>query len=568
MVILPLAVGSAEALASRVMKTSPIAVAVLALFAASAAFAQHDAHSTNPPARPRPPVGDYGLGMFHHPVSTARADAQKMFDQGLALCYGFNHDEAVRSFERAAQLDPELAMAQWGIALALGPNINMPMTPENGRRAWDALQRARALLSHASEPERGYIEALSARYGKDPEADRAKRDSAYADAMRKLSTRYPDDLDAATLLGEALMDLRPWQFWNRDGSPAPGTTEIITVFESVMKRDPDHLGANHYYIHTVEASPKPERGRGAAESLRALAPNTGHLMHMPSHIDARLGDFERVAKQNERAASIDRAFVTTQRPEGMYPLMYYSHNMHFAAYGHAMIGHYGDAMKYARELSREVAPNVAAVPMLEMFTPTQTIVQVMFGRWDELVRAPEPAASWVVTHAFWRFGRGMAFAGQGNLDAAGVELESLRSESKRVPADAIFGLNTAGSVLEIADRMLDAKVLEARGQTSKAIAALETAVTLEDHLAYDEPPDWYLHARVPLGGVLLRSGDPAKAEKVFRAALAQQPRLGRALFGLAETLEARGRSYDAGLIRRQFEDAWSPTSVTLAIADL
>jgi len=544
------------------MKALP--VVVLALVVATAAHAQHHGHAPAPAKQG--PIPYFGLTMVNHPVSTANPDAQKAFDQGLALCYGFNHDEAIRAFERAATLDPDLAMAHWGVALALGPNINMPMTPEAGQMAWAALQRAIALKPKASPAERDYIDALATRYVADPETDRTKHDADYAEAMGKLSARYPDDLDAATLYAEAMMDLRPWALWERDGTPAPGTEKIVEVLESVLRRNPDHLGANHYYIHAVEASKRPERARGAAESLRALAPNTGHLMHMPSHIDARMGDFDRVAKQNERATAVDRAYVSKEQPAGLYPAMYYSHNMHFAAYGHAMAGRYGPAMKYARDLSRHVGPMVPDMLMLELFTPTETYVNVMFGKWKELLSATEPSPTWPVTHAMWRFGRGMALASTGSPDEAKGELQGLRSEMKNVPTEALVGVNTAAAVLEVAERMLQAKVHEARGETAQAIESLNAAVKAEDTLAYDEPPDWYLHSRIALGGLLLRSGQPARAEEVFRAALDQQPRQGRALFGLARALEAQKKSYDAAHVDRQLGSDWF--GEPLAIEDL
>ncbi len=308
-----------------------------------------------------------GLGSVHHPVSTTSPEAQKFFDQGLALVYAFNHEEAVRSFKRAAELDPRMAMAYWGTALALGPNINMDVDPQREKAAYDAVQKAISLVATTDTNERAYIEALAKRYSIDPKADLKKLAADYKSAMGELVKNYPDDLDAATLYAESAMDLRPWQLWTREGKPAPGTEEIIAVLESVLRRDPNHPGAIHYYIHAVEASPNPERALAYAPKLGKLMPAAGHLVHMPAHIYARTGDYENAARSNEDAAAADRAYIAASGTQGVYPLMYYSHNLHFLAIACSIEGRFADAMKAAKQLEANVGPHLKEMPMLEGF---------------------------------------------------------------------------------------------------------------------------------------------------------------------------------------------------------
>src|SRR5215471_565953 len=359
-----------------------------------------------------------GLGDVHHPVSTQNKQAQQFFDQGLKLVYGFNHDEARRSFQRAVELDPKLAMAWWGIALTLGPNYNLPVDPERERAGYDAVQRAIALKEGASEPERAYLDALAVRYSNDPKADLHALDHAYKDAMAKLAARYPDDLDAATLCAESMMNLNPWKLWTADGKPAEGTEEIVATLESVLKRDPNHLGANHYYIHAVEASPNPERGLASAERLEKLAPAEGHLAHMPSHIYARVGDHSASARCNAAAMAADRKFLSETNEQGFYRLMYYSHNMHFLAFASCMDGDFPKAKEVAAKLVTNAAPGVKAIPMLEGFLPTPIIVLVAFERWQDILKFPQPDSSLVLTNAVWHSARGIAFANLGKTSEA------------------------------------------------------------------------------------------------------------------------------------------------------
>lgn len=497
-----------------------------------------------------------GLGDVHHAVSTKNPQAQQFFDQGLKFVYGFNHDEARRSFQHAADLDPKLAMAWWGVALTLGPNYNLPVDPEGEKAGYDAAQRAVALQDNASEPERAYIAALSVRYSNDPKADLHALDRAYKDAMGKVATRYPDDLDAATLYAESAMNLNPWHLWTADGKPAEGTEEIVTVLESVLKRAPNHLGANHYYIHAVEASPNPERALPSAERLAKLAPAAGHLVHMPAHIYARVGDHSAAARCNELAAAADRKFLTNSHEQGLYPLMYYSHNLHFLAYAASMEGNLVEAKDAAARLVGNVAPGVKAMPALEGFLPTPIVVLFAFERWDDLLKLPVPDSSFLITNAVWHSLRGVAFANKGQTAEAEKEQSGFRDLAAKIPPDTMYDqLNKTGAVFKVHENLLAGMIARSRHDNMGAIDSLTQAVAAEDALNYSEPPPWYPPVRPMLGRVLLEAGQTAEAEKVFRAALEKSPRYSRALLGLRDSLKAQNRSYEAEQVDEQLRDA-------------
>src|SRR6266540_2805137 len=450
-----------------------------------------------------------GMGSQHHPVSTTKPEAQKFFDQGLGFVYAFNHDEAIRSFTRAAKLDPQMAMAYWGIALALGPNINLDVDPDREKAAYEATQKALSLAATAPENERAYIEALSRRYSIDPKADLKKLAVDYKNAMGELVKRYPDDLDAATLYAESAMNLRPWKFWSSDGKPAKGTEEIVATLESVLRRDPNHIGAIHYYIHAVEASSYPERALAYAPKLSSLA---------------------------------------------------------IAA---ASAGRLADAMTAARQLEAHVGPHLKEMPMLEGFMTVAPLILVQFNRWDDIEKLPQPDASMVATTAVWHFARGMAFDAKGRTADAGREYALLVEAGNSVPADARFGLNSAHTVLKIAENVLAARVkLMTKRDTQSAIELLRKTIEIEDSLAYDEPPAWFLPVRQLLGGALMYSGDYAGAEEVFRADLQRNRRNGRSLFGLMQSLKAQKKDYAAALVQREFESAWKNADTTLKIEDL
>lgn len=548
-----------------------LAFTILALSMNTAAQHQHA-----PANDAKPATLIAGLGDVHRPVSTGNAEAQRFFDQGLALVYGFNHDEAVRSFQRAAELDPQLAMAHWGVALALGPNINMPIDAEHEKAAYEAVQKARSLASRASDAERAYIEALSKRYSNDPKADLKKLDVDYKNAMADLVRRYPDDLDAATLYAESMMDLRPWQFWSSDGKPAEGTEEIVAVLESVLRRDPQHLGANHYYIHAVEASQHPEWALPSAQRLKVLAPAAGHLVHMPAHIDIRSGNYDAAARSNAYAAEADREYFKITGQQGVYPIMYYSHNLHFLAVANGMQGRYQDAKRAADQLDAHLSQFLllngpmldTVLPMLDGFMPTPTLIMVRFRQWDDILKSAAPDRKLIVTSALWRFGRAMAYASTGRIESAEKERIEMLSLAKAIPADQMYGLNTPGSVFSIAEASLNARIAMAKNDKRAAIGFLKKAIEVEDSLNYDEPEGWYVPVRESLGGALMLNGENSEAEKVFRAELEKHRRNGRALFGLMESLKAQGKKEAAAFVQREFETAWKNADTKLRIEDL
>jgi len=538
---------------------------VIILLVPNIIFGQHNNHGSS---EQKTAAMETGLGNVEHPVTTQIVEAQKFFNQGLAYAYAFNHEEAVRSFRRAAELDANLAMAHWGASLALGSNYNLQADANQLKEAYAHLLKAIALAPKASEHERDYINALAKRYSNDPNADRQKLAVEYKTAMSELVKKYPDDLDAATLYAESMMNLRPWQLWTADGKPAEGTLEIVAVLEGVLRRNPKHSGANHYYIHAIEASPNPERGLASAERLRSLAPKAGHLVHMPSHIYIRTGDYEDAAQSNADAIVADREYIQKSGAGGVYPMMYYNHNIHFLASANAMNGRFADALKTARELEDNISKHVKTMPMLEMFMPYRTVVLVRFQKWDELLNAPAPDAGLKITTAFWRFGRGMARAAKRQIAESENELKAFREISKTTPEVAPFGNSTARRVLAVADQTLAGKIAFGKGDGKTAIDILQKAVVAEDLVNYNEPPDWDIPTRELLGGVLLAGNNFVEAEKVFRAEIAKHPRNGRALFGLMESLKKQNKNSSANLVQREFEKAWTTADTKLTIESL
>jgi len=548
------------------MKISMTFALALLLLAAPCAIAQHE-HS---PATSEPAQLMAGMGSLHHPIATSNPEAQRFFDQGLTLIYAFNHDEAIRSFRRAAELDPQAAMPWWGIANALGPNYNDPANPERMKAAYDALQKAKSLAAAAPQNERDYIDALAPRYSDDPKADAHELAHRYAKSMGELAKKYPDDPDAATIYAESLMDIRPWGLWHLDGTPAEGTLEILAVLESVLARFPNHIGANHYYIHAVEASPHPAWGLPCADRLGALVPNAGHLVHMPAHIYSRVGDFKSAELSNLHAAAVDIAYINATGAQGMYPAMYYSHNLHFLAYAAMQAGRYGAARNAAEQLAENIHARAQGMPssMTEGFLTYPLIVELRFHKWQRIAEmaAPDPKMPMVAT--FSHFARGMAAASTGKLADAEAERKAFAAAAAQVPESETFGFDSAKTVLQIPAGMLDAQMAEARGDRKAAIAALQKAVAVQDTLAYNEPPDWYYTVRESLGGVLLRDGQAAEAEKVFREDLVRNPRNGRSLFGLWQSLKAQNKAADADWARRAFETAWKDADTQLTVGDL
>jgi tetratricopeptide (TPR) repeat protein len=523
------------------------------------------------PAKPQPATLMSGLGNLHHPVSTHNSQAQQFFDQGLRLIYAFNHDEAARSFERAAELDPTLAMAYWGVAEAVGPNYNDPASDERLVQAHEAIEKAVQLSANAPACERAYIRAMAVRFPADAKADRLQAARDYRDAMRGVMHEYPDDLDAATLFAEAGMGLHPWGLWHVDGTPEEGTEEIVATLESVIKRDPNHMGALHYYIHAVEASGSPERALAAANRLAALAPAAGHIVHMPAHIYIRTGDYEAAVKTNEKAAAADRAYIKASGVQGIYPMMYYSHNLHFIATCAAMNGNYPEARRNADLLAAHVGPHLQEMPMVEGFMTVALAVDVRFHRWDDILASKPPDPELRVTTGFWHFARGMALAGRARVSAAEAEYKIVSDTEKATPEDAIFNLpinNKTKDILKIAEDVLGGKIALIKNDRELAIERLREAVTIQDALKYGEPPDWFFPVRESLGAALMLNGDATAAEKVFREDLGRNPRNPRSLFGLHEALIQQGRDYDAGFVKKQFEASWKGGASSLKMEDL
>ncbi|HEU0252778.1 MAG TPA: alpha/beta fold hydrolase, partial [Pyrinomonadaceae bacterium] len=538
--------------------------AILLLFPV-AVFGQHG-HA--PAKAPAPVTLEAGLGDIDHPVSTNNPEAQKFFNQGLAYAYAFNHEEAVRSFKQAAQLDPQLAMAYWGVALALGSNYNVPADGPSLLEAFNNLQKAIALAPKASEHDRAYITALSKRYSSDINADQKKLAIDYKNAMGELSKNYPDDLDAATLYAESMMNLRPWKLWTLDGKPEEGTLEIVSVLEGVLRRNPNHSGANHYYIHAVEASTTAERALPSAARLGKVAPKAGHLVHMPSHVYIRTGDYYQAAQSNVDAIAVDREYMAKSGNKGLYPMMYYNHNVHFLAAASAMNGRYADSIKSARELEANVNPVIKAMPMLEMFLPYSLTSLTRFGKWDEILKEPKPDPSLKIVTAFWHFARGSAYAATKQIPKAEAELAALRAVDQTMTEQTRLFNNAATDVMKVAELELEGKIALAGGDKQAAYDLLTKAVAAEDATQYAEPADWDLPVREVLGGALLANGEYAKAEKVFRAEILRQPRNGRALFGLAESLRKQGKEGAAKSVQSEFDKAWQHADTKLTVESL
>lgn len=542
-------------------------VCVLVVFSVCvAAVGQHEMHPGSKPATLMS-----GLGDLHHPVSTSNPQAQQFFDQGLRLIYAFNHDEAGHSFQRAAELDPKLAMAYWGIAEAVGPNYNDPASDDRFKAAHDAIQKALDLSGNGSAIEKAYVEAMAKRFPADRKADRRKAAEDYRDAMRDLVKQYPDDLDAATLFAESGMNLHPWGLWHPDGTPEAGTEEIVATLESVIRRDPNHLGAIHYYIHSVEASRSPERALAGANRLATLAPAAGHIVHMPAHVYIRTGDYDAAVKTNQKAATADEAYIKASGAQGIYPMMYYSHNLHFIAMCSAMNGNYAESKKAADMLAAHVAPAVKDMPPLEGFMTIPMAVEVRFHRWSDILAAKPPDPAMKVSTVFYHFARGMALAATGKVADAEAEHKLVSEAEQATPEDVVFAMpvnNKAKDILKIAKNVLGAKIALAKKDSEGATTMLRQAVVVQDSLKYDEPPDWFFPVRESLGAVLLSSGNAVEAEKVFREDLDHNPRNPRSLLGLREALKAQKRDYDAGFIQKQFDASWKGTGPALQIGDL
>lgn len=538
---------------------------VMALFVATQGYAQHQ-HISEEKTESGKLLS--GFGSHHHPVSTTNPEAQKYFDQGLTLIYAFNHEEAIRSFRRALELDPNMAMAHWGIAYALGPNINLDVDPEREKQAYDAVQKALEMSVSAPENERAYIASLSKRYTNDPNSDLKKLAVDYKESMKELVGKYPDDLDLAVLYADSLMNLRPWKLWKADGTPEEGTEEILAVLESVLKRSPMHPGANHLYIHAVEASPRPDRALASAKRLETLVPAAGHLVHMPAHIYVRTGNYEGAAVQNEMAIKADEGyFKESGISQGVYPSMYYNHNIHFLAYARSMQGRYQDAIKAADQVVTNALPYVQQMPMIDAFVPTSMQVLLRFRKWEDILKVERPSEKLPITTAFWYYARGIAYARTDRLLNAEKSRLAFDEAMDNISEDAMIGLNPARAVMKVADLLLHAEIAYAK-RNPDAPELFRRAVEAEDAVSYDEPPDWYYPVRETYGAVLLQTGRLQDAEKVFREDLSKNPGNGRSLFGLIESLKAQNKTNEVATVQAQFEEAWKHADTKLRLSDL
>jgi tetratricopeptide (TPR) repeat protein len=543
-----------------------IAYMMLAAFSGMSAVAQEEK-----PAERSPDLSLTAIGRQHHPIQTKSAEAQAFFDQGITLLYGFNHEEAARAFRRAGELNPASPMPLWGIALAVGPNYNLDVDAEREKTAFETVQKAQKLAEQASQVEKDYVAALAVRYSGEANPNYKKLSSDYAAAMKGLSEKYPDDLDAATLYAESLMNLNPWRLWSLDGQPWERTEEIVQVLESVLRRDPNHAGANHLYIHALEASPHAERALPSAKGLETMVPNVGHLVHMPAHIYIRTGDYAAAAKKNVDGERIDKAYLRQSGTFGStYDIIYYSHNLHFLSAAYAMAGNFAAAKQAADELEAHIRPLVGRMPESEVYLPTPTFVLVRFHRWDEILNSSPPEQNLVMTNALWHFARGSAAAAMGKIEMAGAERAVLETVRGKTSPEQEFGMyyNKARDFLNLAASILDARIATARGEGGRAIQCWMRAVQLEDGFRYNEPPEWFYPVRESLGAALLASGKATEAELVFREDLRRNPRNPRSLFGLMHSLKAQQREADAAWVEREFHTAWKNADTKLQISDL
>jgi tetratricopeptide (TPR) repeat protein len=548
-----------------VAKRNFILLVVNALALGIPAFAQEHANATA--AKGKTPTLMAGYGSWRHTVSTKSPQAQAFFDQGLRLIYAFNHDEAARSFRHAAELDPKLAMAYWGVAEAVGPNYNDPASDERYAQAHAAIEKALALGADASASEQAYIAALAKRFPGDGNADRRAAAEGYRDAMREVMKQYPDDLDAATLFAEAGMNLHPWALWHVDGTAEEGTEEIVSTLESVIRREPNHVGAVHYYIHALEASPFPERALAGANRLAPLALAAGHILHMPAHVYIRTGDYEAAVRTNQKAVRADQAYLQASAAQGiqpvMYSMMYYAHNLHFMAICAAMDGDYAEAKRNARFLAATAAPHAKEMAV-EGYLTIPLAVEVRFHKWADILEAPQPDPALQTTATFWHFARGLALAATGRMEEAEAEQKLVAEAEETTPPDLAFLMpvnNKSKDILKIASNVLGARISLAKNDLDATVSQLREAVSVQDTLHYNEPPDWFYPVRESLGAVLLKIGDDAGAEDVFRADLQRNPRNPRSLFGLEQALKAQDKAYDAGFVKKQFDASWKGTTV-------
>ena len=537
-----------------------LAVACIGMVAGQQAFGADEVEPLSAPLL-------RGLGAHHHAVTTSNETAQRYFNQGLILMYGFNHAEAIRSFKAATALDPTCAMAWWGIAYAEGPNINAPMMPDAYPRAWEALQQALAHGAAATEGERALIEALKVRFREEAVEDRSELDAAFVEAMREVATRFPDDSDAQTVFCESIMTTMPWNYWNEDKTPKELTRELLSTLQTVLRRDPNHPGANHFLIHAVEAGPSPEWGIPSADRLVSIAPAAGHLVHMPSHIYVRVGQYDEAAVVNEKASLADENYIAQCRAQGMYPAGYYPHNVHFLWYANSLRGNSADAIAAAKKVADyalDLRCGAMEGPRLRYL---HILALAQFGKWDEILEQRLPSEEYPFDQGMFHYARCLAKIAHRDLEGARVELDAFNSVNT---AEAIGAVTSeyfpADKVVDVARHVLTGKLAIASGDHDAAITSLESAVEVEDEISYMEPPFWYYSARWSLGAALLGATRFEDAEAVFRKDLDWLPRNGWALNGLSIALRGSGNHAAADAVDREFESAWKSSDVKLNLA--
>jgi len=505
-----------------------------------------------------------GMGRHHHPVTTKWELAQRYFDHGLTLCFNFNHAEAIRSFSAAAQIDPDCAMAYWGIAFAHGPHVNAPMDTNAVPGTWEALQKAIALKPRVSERERDYIDALAKRYTNELLTNRSHLDKAFAEAMGNVAKKHPDDIDAQVLYAEALMDTSPWNYWQEDMTPKPEARLALTAIESVLKRVKAHSGADHLYIHLVEAGPNPEKGIPSADRIGRLTPGAGHLVHMASHIYVRVGRYHDAVVVNERASRADEDYARLAKPVGMYPGGYYPHNVHFLWFANDLEGR----SKHAIGAAQKVGQYTTGLLCGAIEGPRQRYLPLLayarFGRWEDILRQSAPADQYAFDQAMAHYARGLAFAATEKPDEAEKELARFNDLQGSTPVKSMDNPYFPGTkILAVGEQVLSGKIAAARGLTNDMVSSMRKAAAAADELPYMEPPYWYYSARQSLGAALLKAGHAGEAEKIFRKDLKEFPNCGWPLYGLWQSLLAQGKAQEAQEVSRQFKKAWSHADVDL-----
>ena len=516
------------------------------------------------------------MGTFAMPITTADADAQKYFNQGMVLAFAFNHAESIRSFKAAQTLDPSCAMCFWGEALATGPNINVTskgkviMSAQERQNAFAALQKAISLSGSVSQQEQGYIKALSARYNGDVDSPREPLDLAWAEAMGKLAAQYPDDMNAASIYAEALMNTMPWNYWSDDGIAKPETSAVIASLEKVMEAEPDHPLALHLYIHALEASSEPNRAEAAADRLLNLVPGAGHLVHMPSHIFFRIGRYSDAAQANLRAAEVDEAYIAACNAQGFYPALYYPHNIHFLWSASTMQGQSALSIESARRVVENVrVEQVKAFPTIEFFRTVPLLSLVRFAKWDDILAEPQPHEGFMFARSVWHYARGVAYAAKGMSEKAKGELAMLEPLKDDVSVRFLDSRDYPGSALvSIAIELLRGEIAYRGGEFDQAVGHFEQAVAAQDLLPYTEPPFWYYPTRQSLGAALVAGGKYAEAEAVFKKDLKQYPHNGWSMFGLAQSLTAQGKIEEAAKANMHFETIWQFADVELTASIL